>query len=128
VSSFPSHVHPRTDSDQILGDFNPGVQLRGTPITAEIVHSGNVGINVMWRDVQGQVVSSSWSKTCGWVTSHHGEQLGDGMAEVVQGGDVDINMARRDAQGRFASASCFKSSGWDLPNPNGVRAHLDGRD
>jgi hypothetical protein len=79
VSSFVSHVRPRTDSDQILGDFNPGVQLRGTPITAEIVHGGNVDINVIWRDVQGQVVSSSWSKTWGWVTSNRGEQLVDGL-------------------------------------------------
>lgn len=79
MSSFATQVRPRTDSDQILGDFNPGVQLRGTPITAEIVHGGNVDINVMWRDVQGQVVSSSWSKTWGWVTSNRGEQLVDGQ-------------------------------------------------
>ena len=79
MSSFATQVRPRTDSDQILGDFNPGVQLRGTPITAEIVHGGNVDINVVWRDVQGQVVSSSWSKTWGWVTSNRGEQLVDGQ-------------------------------------------------
>jgi len=78
VSSFPRYVRPRTDSDQILGEFNPGVQIPGTPITAEVVHGGSVAINVIWRDVYGQVVSGSWSKTRGWVTSNRGEQLVDG--------------------------------------------------
>jgi hypothetical protein len=74
-------IHERA-SIAFLGGFNPGVQPRRTPITAE----------------------------------------------VVQGGDVDINVAWRDARGRFASASWSKSSGWDLPDPNGVKAPLDGRD
>ena len=72
VNGHPSH----------LGDFNPGVQRRGTPITMEVVQDGDVDINVMWRDARGRVASVSWSK----------------------------------------------SSGWDLPDPNGVRAPLDGQD
>jgi len=50
---------------RILGDFNPGVQPRGTPITAEVVHGGDVSINVIWRDVQGRAVTSSWFKSLG---------------------------------------------------------------
>jgi len=65
-----------------LGDFDPGVQPRGTPITAEVVQDGDVDINVIWRDARGRVASGSWSK----------------------------------------------SSGWDLPDPNGGREQLDGRD
>ena len=49
-------------------------------------------------------------------------------AEVVQGGDVDINVTWRDAHGCVASASWSKSLGWDLPDPNGARVPLDGRD
>jgi len=49
-------------------------------------------------------------------------------AEVVEGGDVDINVTWRDARGRVASGSWSKSSGWDLPNQNGGREQLDGRD
>lgn len=79
VSSVLIYVHPRTDGDQISGDFNPGVQLRGTPITAEVVHGGHVDINVMWRDVQGHVVSSSWSKKWGWDLLDRGVQSGDGL-------------------------------------------------
>ena len=67
---------------RILGEFNPGVQPRKTPITAEIVHGGHVDVNVMWRDEQGRAVSTSWTE----------------------------------------------GSGWDLPNANGGRTQLDGRD
>ena len=48
------------------GDFNPGVQPQGTPITAEVVQGGVVDINVTWRDTWGRVASSSWSKWSGW--------------------------------------------------------------
>lgn len=48
------------------GDFDPGVQPRGTPITAESVYGGGVDINVLWRDSQGRVASGSWSKSSGW--------------------------------------------------------------
>ena len=50
----------------ILGDFAPGVQPKGTPITAEVVQGGDVDINVTWRDSQGRVASASWSKSSGW--------------------------------------------------------------
>jgi hypothetical protein len=49
-----------------LGDFNPGVQPSGTPISVEVVRGGDVELNVMWRDPHGRVVSSSWSKSSGW--------------------------------------------------------------
>jgi hypothetical protein len=49
-----------------LGDFKPGVQRRGTPITAEVVQDGDVDINVTWRDARGRVASASWSKSSGW--------------------------------------------------------------
>ncbi|KIM47266.1 hypothetical protein M413DRAFT_7801 [Hebeloma cylindrosporum] len=49
-----------------LGHFDAGVQPRGTPITAEVVHGGDVGINVIWRDALGRVASASWSKSSGW--------------------------------------------------------------
>ena len=42
------------------------MQPRGTPITAEVVQGGDVDINVIWRDAQGRVASSSWSKSSGW--------------------------------------------------------------
>ncbi|KIM47250.1 hypothetical protein M413DRAFT_7795 [Hebeloma cylindrosporum] len=64
----------------VLGGFNPGVQLRGTPITAEVVHGGGVDINVMWRDPQGRPVTSSWSKFWGW-------DLLNGRRECDDGGD-----------------------------------------
>ena len=74
VSGFSIYVDARTDSDQITGDFNPGVQPRATPITAEVVQGGDMDINVMWRGVQGHVVSVSWSKTWGWSPSNHDVQ------------------------------------------------------
>ena len=48
------------------GDFNPGVQLRGTPITVEVVHGGIMDINVMWRDAQGCVRVGRWFRSSGW--------------------------------------------------------------
>jgi len=51
---------------RILGDFYTSVQPRGTPITAEVVRGGTVGINVTWRDEEGRVASRSWSKSSGW--------------------------------------------------------------
>jgi len=51
---------------RILGFFNPGVQPRGTPITAELIHGGGVDINVTWRDEAGRVASRSWCKSSGW--------------------------------------------------------------
>jgi hypothetical protein len=50
----------------ILGGFNPGVQPRGTPITAEVVQGSDVDINVTWRDALGRVASASWSESSGW--------------------------------------------------------------
>jgi hypothetical protein len=71
VSMFLKYVNALMDTDHIvLGDFNPGVQPRGTPITAETVYGGAVDVNVMWRDAQGRVVSSSWSKSSGWDMSN----------------------------------------------------------
>ncbi|KIM47268.1 hypothetical protein M413DRAFT_440729 [Hebeloma cylindrosporum] len=49
-----------------FGDFHPGVQPRGTPITAEVVLGGDVYLNVMWRNSQGRAVVSSWSAASGW--------------------------------------------------------------
>ena len=54
----------QTDGDHISGDFNPGVQPRGTSISAEV--AGDVDINVIWRDARGRAVTSSWSKSSGW--------------------------------------------------------------
>jgi len=42
------------------------MQLRGTPITAEVVQGGDVDINVTWRDARGRFASGSWSKSSGW--------------------------------------------------------------
>jgi len=56
TNGYPSH----------LGDFKPGVQRRGTPITAEVVQDGDVDINVAWRDARGRFASGSWSKSTGW--------------------------------------------------------------
>jgi hypothetical protein len=56
----------KSGSGWAYSDFNPGVQPRGTPISAEAVHGGDVEINVMWRDAHGRAVSSSWSKSSGW--------------------------------------------------------------
>jgi len=57
-------MNPRANC--IVGEFNPGVQPRGTPITAEVVNGGGVDINVTWRDEEGRVVSRSWSNSSGW--------------------------------------------------------------
>jgi hypothetical protein len=67
VSRFLKYVYPLDDAHRlVLGDFNPGVQPRGTPISAELVRGGNVDITVIWRDASGRVVSSSWSQSSGW--------------------------------------------------------------
>ena len=58
------YLSPRTH--RTSGDFNPGVQPRGTPITAKVVHGGIMDINVMWRDAQGCVIVGSWSRSSGW--------------------------------------------------------------
>ena len=61
------YAHPLDDAHRlVLGDFNPGVQVRGTPISAELVRGGNVDITVIWRDASGRVASSSWSRSSGW--------------------------------------------------------------
>ena len=56
----------REQTPIFLGDFKPGVQPRGTQITAEVVQDGDVDINVTWRDARGRVASASWSKSSGW--------------------------------------------------------------
>jgi len=43
-----------------------GVYPRGTPISAEVVHGGDVEINVMSRDAHARAVSRSWSTSSGW--------------------------------------------------------------
>jgi hypothetical protein len=50
----------------VLGDFKPGVQPRGTPITAEVAPGGGGEILVTWRAADGRAVSSNWSKSSGW--------------------------------------------------------------
>jgi hypothetical protein len=67
-----------TGTHHSLGAFNGGIQPRGTPITAEVVRSGDVVVNVTWRNAQGRVVSSSWSKTSGWDLPNGEVQRGDG--------------------------------------------------
>jgi hypothetical protein len=62
----------------VLGSFNPGIQPRGTPITAETVDDGDVDINVMWRDAHGRAVSSSWSISSGWDLPNDEGKLLDG--------------------------------------------------
>jgi len=67
----------------VSGDFNPGVQLRGTPIFAEAVHGGDVQLNVMWRDAHGRAMSGSWSTLSGWDLSNrpiNGTEIIDGPA------------------------------------------------
>jgi len=64
-----------------IGTFNPGVQPRGTPISAEVIQGGvDVDINVMWRDAHGRVASSSWSKLSGWDLQTGGSRRLDGRA------------------------------------------------
>ena len=70
----------------VLGDFNPGIQPHGTPISAEVVRGGNVDITVMWRDADGRAASSSWSKSSGWDLPKHskdGSQPPDRQARFV---------------------------------------------
>jgi hypothetical protein len=66
VGRFLNYVYPWTDSNPLSGDFNSGVQPRGTSISAEVIHGGDVDINVIWRDARGRAVTSSWSKSSGW--------------------------------------------------------------
>jgi len=85
---------PIDDTHQIvLGDFSPGVQPRGTPISAEVVHGGNVDINVTWRDSHGSAMSSSWSTSSGWDVPNgpsDGNQLLHGPARSVYIAFYDI--------------------------------------
>ena len=75
VSRFLNYVYPWTSTYSILGGFNPGVQLQGTPITAEIVQGSDVDINMAWRDAQGCFASASWSKSLGWdLPNQNGER------------------------------------------------------
>jgi len=67
-----------TGTHYILGTFNAGMQPRGTPITAEVVHGIDVVVNVTWRNAQGRVMTSSWSKTSGWDLPIGEVQRGDG--------------------------------------------------
>jgi hypothetical protein len=70
----------------VLDNFNPGIQPLGTPISAEVVKGGGVELNVMWRDAQGRVVSSSWSGSSGWDLPNcpkDGKKLLDGSARSV---------------------------------------------
>jgi len=68
VSEIPEQhlLSMNPHADRIAGNFNPGVQPRGTPITAEVVQGGDVDLNVTWRDARGRVASASWSKASGW--------------------------------------------------------------
>ena len=67
------HIH-HCKYQIVLGDFDPGVQPHGTPISAEVVRKGGVELNVMWRDAQGRVVSRSWSKSLGWDLPNGGNE------------------------------------------------------
>ena len=71
-SRFMSIYERNERTHRVLGDFNPGVQPRGTPITAEVVHGGDVDINVTWRDARGHFAGDSWSRSSGWESSTHG--------------------------------------------------------
>jgi len=85
---------PIPDTQQIiLGDFNPGVQPHGTPISAEVVRGGNVDLTVMWRDADGRAASSSWSKSSGWDLPNRPnerKQLLDGPVRSVYIARYDI--------------------------------------
>ena len=52
----------RTNEDHIVVGFELGRQPSRTPITADVVYSGQVDINVTCRDAQGCAMSTSWSK------------------------------------------------------------------
>ena len=83
VRRFSQYIHPLTTS---IGDFNPGVQPRGTPISAEVIRGGDVEINVMWRDADGRPASSSWSESSGWdhpKPPNEASHLLDGPAKSV---------------------------------------------
>ncbi|KIM36576.1 hypothetical protein M413DRAFT_424693 [Hebeloma cylindrosporum] len=60
------HYYDHSLSEWVLGDFNPGVQPRGTLISAEVIRGGDRDINVIWRDALGRAVASSWSESSGW--------------------------------------------------------------
>ena len=77
---------------RISGDFNPGVQPRGTPITAEVVHGGSVSINVIWRDAQGRAVTSSWSKSLGWYLPHSNRDDGGAPLDGRDWGVLEIRI------------------------------------
>jgi len=79
VSRLLNYIYPWVSTNHILGSFNPGVQPRGTPITAEVVHGGDVDINVMWRDARGRTVTGSWSKSSGWDLPINGSLPLDGQ-------------------------------------------------
>jgi len=75
------HIYLLLRTHRTSGDFNPGVQLCGTPITAQVVHGGIMKINVMWIDAQGCVIVGSWSKSSGWdlANPNSGKALLDGQ-------------------------------------------------
>ncbi|KAF8801587.1 hypothetical protein BYT27DRAFT_7198157 [Phlegmacium glaucopus] len=107
------YVYDPSADSYYIGDFNPGVQPRGTPISAELVRGGNVDITVMWRDADGRAASSSWSKSSGWDLppnlTNDGSQVLDGLA----------------------SSRRSRSSAWDLPlnsldRPNDGSQVIDG--
>ena len=67
MSKIPEYLSIKSrESITFLGDFDSGIQSRGTPITAEVVHGGDVDINVTWRDARGRFAGDSWSKSSGW--------------------------------------------------------------
>lgn len=83
VSRLLNYIYPWASTNHILGSFNPGVQPRGTPITAEVVRGGDVDINVMWRDARGRTVTGSWSKLSGWDLPINGSLPLDGQDWVM---------------------------------------------
>ena len=82
-------------NDTALGDFNPGIQSRGTPISAEVVHGGDVEINVMWRDARGGTVSSSWSTSSGWDQAKGPNDGGQLLAGPSRSVDITLCDIRR---------------------------------
>ena len=70
--------------ERLIGAFNSGPQPCGTPIVAEVAHIGYPAIQVLWKNTNGQFMSSHCDQNSQWdlPTAENGDSNGPDPSQL----------------------------------------------